>query len=420
MNKPNVIVIGAGTGGLALAHGLRAAGISVRVFERDRSLADRPQGYRLTINGNGARALEASLPKENFEHYISASSKVSTAVSFLDHRMRRLLKVDVPNVDQNAPYAARPISRISLREILAEGLEDTITWGRTFQSFERVPAKKTIDERVIARFEDGSSVEADVMIGADGAASRIRRQLLPHAERIDTGIVMISGKLPLDATVRRDAPPAIFQGPTLIPGPRGCCMFAGAVEYPPGHSPAYDREEYVTWGFSAHRDSFGLGDTGADITFADPRAAVLAQMPDWSRELRDLVERADAATLTVFAVRSSVPVAPWQTTRITLLGDALHNMTPFRGIGANTALRDAVSLRNALLSVDRGERDLLGALAQYEREMIDYGFAAVRASLANMNRMHARSRVTHLATRVFFRFVELSPWLGRRMITSGN
>jgi hypothetical protein len=86
-----------------------------------------------------------------------------------------------------------------------------------------------------AHFEDGSSAEGDVLIGADGAASGIRRQLLPDAQRIDTGIVMISGKLPLDASVRPEAPPAVFKGPTLILGPLGGVMFTGAVEYPPGH-----------------------------------------------------------------------------------------------------------------------------------------------------------------------------------------
>jgi 2-polyprenyl-6-methoxyphenol hydroxylase-like FAD-dependent oxidoreductase len=243
----------------------------------------------------------------------------------------------------------------------------------------------------------------------------VRRKLLPEAERIDTGIVMISGKLSLDAAVRREAPPAVFQGPTLIMGPRGCCMFTGAVEYPPDHSPHYDREEYVMWGFSAHRDSLGLHEGAGVIALADARAAVLAQMPEWSQGLRHLVERAAPASLTAFAVKSSLPIAPWPTGRITLLGDALHNMTPFRGVGANTALRDAVVLRNALVEVDRGERGLVAALADYEQETIDYGFAAVRASLANMNRVHARSPGKRLATKVFFRLADLSPWLRRRV-----
>ena len=174
------------------------------------------------------------------------------------------------------------------------------------------------------------------------------------------------------------------------------------------------------WGFSAHRESFGLVGADGDPMFANARAVVLAQMPDWSRDLRRLVERADASSLTTFAVKSSVPIAPWPTSRVTLLGDALHNMTPFRGIGANTALRDAVLLRDVLVSADSGKRDLLAALADYERSMIDYGFAAVRASLANMKRVHARSPVSRLVTRVFFRIADSSPWLRGRVFDTGG
>jgi len=415
MGNLQVMVIGAGTGGLALAHGLRASGIAVRVFERDHNLTERAQGYRLTINVRGARALQSCLPKANFEHYVAASAKVSTAVSFFDHKLRRLLFVDVPNTEQTDPYAARPISRVALRQILAEGLEDTVAYGKAFQSFE-----KTQGGQIVARFEDGSSAEGDVLVGADGAASRVRRQLLPDAKRVETGLVMVMGKLPLDPLVRREAPSAVFKGPTLVLGPGGCSMFSGAVEYPPSQGSDYDREEYVMWGFSAHHDSFGLASAAGEVALADASAAVLAQMTDWSPNLRRLVERADTSSLSSFAVKSSVPVAPWATSRVTLLGDALHNMTPFRGIGANTALRDAVLLRDALVGVGRGERDVLAKLADYEREMIGYGFAAVRASLANMKRLHARSPVSRLAARAFFRLADLSPWLRKRAIDTGG
>jgi 2-polyprenyl-6-methoxyphenol hydroxylase-like FAD-dependent oxidoreductase len=409
------MVIGAGTGGLALAHGLRARGIAVRVFERDHNLTERPQGYRLTINAQGARALQSCLPKANFECYVAASAKVSTAVSFFDHKLRRLLIAEVPNTEQGDPYAARPVSRVALRQILAEGLEKTVAYGKTFQSFE-----KTQGGQIVARFEDGSSAEGDVLVGADGAASRVRRQLMPDAKRVETGLVMLMGKLPLDASVRREAPSAVFKGPTLVLGGGGCSMFAGAVEYPPGHGSEYDREEYVMWGFSAHHDSFGLAGAADGVALADARAAVLAQMTDWSPNLRQLVERAETSSLSSFAVKSSVPVVPWATSRVTLLGDALHNMTPFRGIGANTALRDAVLLRDALAGADMGDRDVLAALADYEREMIGYGFAAVRASLANMKRLHARSPVSRLATKTFFRLADWSPWVRKRAIDKGG
>src|SRR5215469_1828609 len=272
MGNLQVIVIGAGTGGLALAHGLRASGIAVRVFERDHNLTDRAQEYRLTINARGARALQSCLPKGNFEHYIAASAKVSTAVSFFNHKLRRLLFVEVPNTEQADPYAARPISRVALRQILAEGLEDAVAYGKTFESFE-----KTHGGQIVARFEDGSSAEGDVLVGADGAASRVRRQLLPDAKRVETGLVMVMGKLPLDPLVRREAPSAIFKGPTLVLGPRGCSMFTGAVEYPPNHENGYDREEYIMWGFSAHHEAFGLASAAGEVALADARATVLAQ-----------------------------------------------------------------------------------------------------------------------------------------------
>jgi 2-polyprenyl-6-methoxyphenol hydroxylase-like FAD-dependent oxidoreductase len=98
-------------------------------------------------------------------------------------------------------------------------------------------------------------------------------------------------------------------------------------------------------------------------------------------------------------VKTSVPVPPWQTRNVTLLGDALHNMTPFRGVGANTALRDAAALRRALAAVNASEKELLPALAAYERDMIDYGFAAVRTSRADMERFHAEGALSRMRER---------------------
>src|SRR3979409_467091 len=128
-------------------------------------------------------------------------------------------------------------------------------------------------------------------------------------------------------------------------------------------------------------------------------AAVLALMDDWHPALRWLVQTADISSITSFAVKTSVPIPPWQTRNVTLLGDALHNMTPFRGIGANTALRDAAALRGALVAVDRGEQDLSAALAGYERDMIAYGFSAVRTSLADMKRFHDERGLSRIFTK---------------------
>jgi len=272
---------------------------------------------------------------------------------------------------------------------------------------------------VTAHFEDGSSGEGEVLVGADGASSHVRRQLLPQAHRIDTGLIGVSGKVPLDATARHETPAALFDGPTLIMGPRGGFMFAGAVEYPSDGPGAYDREEYVMWGFSARREILGLKGAPDDVSGEDARAAVLSQIFDWSLELQRLVERAEKSSLTTFAVKSSVPIEPWPTSHVTLLGDALHNMTPYRGIGANTALCDAALLRDALSDVNKGRRQLSAALSGYEREMIRYGFSAVQASLTQMHRLHAASPITQFAIKAFFRLLDHSPALQTRMLDLG-
>jgi 2-polyprenyl-6-methoxyphenol hydroxylase-like FAD-dependent oxidoreductase len=400
-NNLEVLIIGAGTGGLCLAHGLLASGLKVRVFERDRTPTDRLQGYRLHISATGNRALQACLPPENFERFVRASAITNTAVTFLDSKLNRLLQIDIPPVDQTAPESERPISRISLRKILLEGLEDVVVFDKTFIGYE-----STSEGRVSIRFKDGSIAIGDIVVGADGAGSYVRGQLLPNARRLDTGIVALSGKFPLDAAARRDTPAAVFKGPTLVMGRGGCFLFASALEYSPDALRTYDRDEYVMWGFSARRDLLAPHLDVARLPGEHVKALALTHMQDWHPALRRLVERADHTTITSFEAKSAEPIAPWNTGAVTLLGDAVHNMTPFRGMGANMALRDAAALREALVSIAQGREGRTAALAAYEREMIEQGFAAVNASLAEMRRLHARTLASQFLSRLVYRTVD--------------
>jgi 2-polyprenyl-6-methoxyphenol hydroxylase-like FAD-dependent oxidoreductase len=408
-NELRVCIIGAGTGGLCLAHGLKQDGLAVEVYERDHAPADRLQGYRLSISPVGRRALKECLSQRLFQKLIKNSAKASESVTFLDHHLDRLLVVDLPHSDRENADSELPVSRVVLRRILSEELDGAIHYGKKFVVFEDAP-----QGGVTARFEDGTSTIGDVLIGADGASSRVRGQLLPSAERVDTGITAVSGKLSLSEAARQATPVPILHGPTLILGPGGCFMFASTVDYEDGvadREEFYDPETYVMWGFSAHRDALGLN---ADLSAVDPELAtdaVIALMDDWHPALRRLVRGADPSTITAFAVKTSVPILPWVTRRVTLLGDALHNMTPFRGIGANTALRDAAALRRALAAVARGDGDLLDALAAYERDMIRYGFAAVQASLKSMQRFHAEGRLARAMVKSLFRVIDHVPKL---------
>jgi 2-polyprenyl-6-methoxyphenol hydroxylase-like FAD-dependent oxidoreductase len=396
-----VLIIGAGTGGLCLAHGLVASGLKVRVFERDRSPTDRLQGYRLHISATGNRALQACLPPENFERFVRASAVSNSAVSFFDNKLNRLLQIDIPPVDRSAPESERPISRIALRKILLEGLQDVIAFDKTFVAYEPAP-----DGRVSVRFKDGSTATGDIVVGADGASSHVRGQLLPDARRLDTGIVIFSGKFALDDVARRETPAAVFKGPTLIMGPDSDFLFASAMEYPPDASRTYDSEEYVMWGFSARREVLPPDINVTALTGEQAKDLVLGRMAAWHPALRRLVERAVPETMTSFEAKSAEPIAPWPTGAVTLLGDAAHNMTPFRGMGANMALRDAAALCDALVSIAHGREEKTAALAAYERSMIEQGFAAVNASLSEMRRLHGRSPLGRFMSKLVFRAVD--------------
>ena len=145
---------------------------------------------------------------------------------------------------------------------------------------------------------------------------------------------------------------------------------------------------------------------------------MLDRTTGWAPALRDLIGGSDPHTVNAVRVRSATPVGAWPTGRVTLLGDAIHNMTPMAGIGANTALRDADLLRRQLIAVAAGERQMLPALHEYEERMRAYGFAAVRQSLRNARQAGSANRLTRAAFRGVLRTVAVVPPLRRRMASS--
>src|SRR5262249_48581167 len=130
-------IIGAGTGGLCLAQGLKRDGVDVELFERDVTSMDRQQGDRLSINGAGRGALKACLPEGRFEKLVADSGKPSESVSFLDHHLNRLLVIELPHHDRQDAESELPVSRVALRNILSEGLTDVIHYGKRCVGFGR-------------------------------------------------------------------------------------------------------------------------------------------------------------------------------------------------------------------------------------------------------------------------------------------
>ena len=199
MDRPHVIIIGAGVGGLCLAQGLSLSGVPVNVYERDASSTSSVAGYRLSISPTGNRALKSCLPDAVFDRLTIATGEPSRGVTFLDHRLNRLMAIDLPVHDRGSLDSERPIDRAALRRALLEGMEGVVRFNKTFVSYSQEP-----DGRVTALFSDGATATGDLIVGADGANSKVRAQLLPEATRIDTGLVAIGGKLPLN-----DSAPAV-------------------------------------------------------------------------------------------------------------------------------------------------------------------------------------------------------------------
>jgi salicylate hydroxylase len=416
MSKPfHVVIIGGGIGGLTLAQGLKRAGVSAAVYERDRTLTDRLQGYRVHISPTGGLALHECLPPHLFEVFDSTCGAPNTAVRFFTEQMRLLLAFEGDLVASADPVAHhRSASRVTLRQILLAELGN-VHFGKTFQRYEDHGG------RIVAYFEDGTRAEGDVLVAADGGGSRVRRQFLPDAQRVETGVIGIAGKIFLDTARDRIARP-LLDGISLVAARGGLGLFVaiqemtdGPVGSIGGNEPALagtgnlyeNTRSYLLWALSAKREKFGLAD--AEQADSAALAAAARSMVGWSRAFCELVGLADRTTISCLPIRTSVPHAPWRTGRITLLGDAIHSMTPYRGIGANVAIKDAARLKRALVAARRGESDLIEAIHDYETGMLDYGFRAVRNSLKAMHQTVTDSLPALMLSRLTLRAINALP-----------
>jgi 2-polyprenyl-6-methoxyphenol hydroxylase-like FAD-dependent oxidoreductase len=383
-----IAVVGGGIGGLCLAHGLRKAGVDVAVYERDLSRTDRLQGYRVHINPHGAAALRECLPAANWERFERSAGSGGNGFGFLTEQLKPLLVLE-PDEEQH--YSA---SRITLRQVLLDGLD--VEFGKRFERYEQ-------GEDITLHFEDGTTARCDVLVGADGIRSRVRQQYLPHAGTEDVGVTAIAGKLMLDEHdwVPREL---VARANSIIPTSRaGMFLVAhdglGVTDNP--DDPLFDNvRPYLMWAYAA-----------ADLTVHDGqdlRREVLGRISRWSPELSRIVAASPAETISQWRIRSSKPIERWQPTNVTLLGDAIHAMTPMRGIGANTALRDAQLLARCI--AEGGD-----AIARYEKEMYDYGFGAVRDSLRAAKQFADGGPVARTIFKTVLRTASAVPALKRAM-----
>jgi 2-polyprenyl-6-methoxyphenol hydroxylase-like FAD-dependent oxidoreductase len=387
-SSPHVLIVGGGLGGLCLAQGLRRGGVAVSVHERDASSFARHQGYRIRIDSRGVRGLRHCLPPQLFDLFVMTAGQPGHQFTVVNERLRQLhvMRLPEPADDSEDLDRSIPVNRLTLREVLLAGLDDVVRFGQEFTRYEHLP-----DGTVRAHFADGGSATGDVLVAADGVGSRVRRQLLPQAAVVDGGVRSVYGRTPLTAESWRLVPAPVRLGFTAVMGRRQQGMALGLMEFRRRPEQVAEdlwpglrlrpQADYLMWALTAPGGRYPGSDEEMEALDGPALQQVVLDLTrGWHPDLRGLVERAEPAETFYLVVRTSVPIDHWETGNVTLLGDAIHAMSPAGGSGANTALLDAGLLCADLVAVALGRRPLLKAIRDYEERMVGYGFDAVRAS----------------------------------------
>ncbi|MBF6327668.1 FAD-dependent oxidoreductase [Nocardia transvalensis] len=376
-DRPRILIAGAGIGGLALAQALRRGGLDVAVYEQDPTPRIRNQGYRIHIDADGNAALRACLPETVLDLVRDTSGVNGDTVAGYTHRLEPLTAQAFPGIPDDE---ITNVDRNTFRRGLLTGLTDTVRFGRTVSDY-----RITESGRVRVEFAEGGSDEGDLLVGADGVGSAVRRRLVPDATVTDLGVRCLYGRMTIT-----DATDALISEEI----DRGFSWAVDETGYFAGLAPVRFRSrpegasDYLMTTLVATPERFGLSD--AELSRLAPERLwriTVEATADWHPALRELFAHADPDTFFPIAIRAGQRVDPWTPGPVTLLGDAIHTMPPTGGVGANTALRDAATLAEELLSAARSGTSLIDAVAAYERVMLPRGFDTVDSSVAAAGQM---------------------------------
>ncbi|WP_431683713.1 FAD-dependent oxidoreductase [Kitasatospora sp. KL5] len=347
MHTPATI-IGAGLSGLTLARVLHVHGMPVTVYEAESSPTERTQGGMLDIHDyNGQLALETAGLMDEFH-----------AITIGGRQTMRLVEQDGTVLFDKADdgTGGRPeVQRSDLRRILLDSLPaGTVRWGHKVSH-----ARALGNGHHEVTFADGTTVVTNLLVGADGAWSRIR-PLLSDAVPLYAGTSFVETYL-YGADTRHTAAAKVVGGGSMIAPAPGKEIFAHRESGDTLHA-------YVA--LSRPQGWF------AAIDFTDVPAAtarIAREFDGWARELTALITDADTAP--VLRPHYSLPTGHrWdRVPGVTLLGDAAHLAAP-NGEGANLAMLDGAELGKALAAQPD---DIEAALGEYEQAMFARGTEAV-------------------------------------------
>ena len=372
IENKSIAIVGGGPGGLILARLLQLKGANVKVYERDFDKDARLVGSPLDMHEeSGLAALrKANLIDEFKKNFRPGADKMVIAnehaeILYSDHATK-------PDEDFGNEYFRPEIDRVPLRNMLLESLQPgTVVWKSHFVSMEAQ------NEGWLLNFKNASSAYADIVIGADGANSKIR-PYITNIKAFYSGITMLEGNV-------HDAKSSVPNIHALANGGK-VMAFGNTKDLLLGQKGNGDLGFYAS--FKADENWA----TNNGLNYSD-KTQLLSwfkkEYSEWDSVWYELFENA----VIPFIPRPiyCVPLdQDWETLpNLTMLGDAAHVMPPFAGEGANMAMLDALELSECLTSGDYNT--LQEAISFYEIAMRKRAAIAAQESLENGERMHSKN-----------------------------
>ncbi|OEJ93678.1 FAD-dependent monooxygenase [Streptomyces thermolilacinus] len=369
------IVIGAGIGGLTTAIALRRVGFDVEVFERAPEL--RAAGFGLSVMSNATAAL-ATL---DIDLGLEKRGRVMETYRVKDWKGRLIREFPFPEITRRIGVPCVCISRADLLAALLDAAADVpIRLNAAAERFE------VAGDRARVHFTDGQWAEADVLVGADGFHSAIRRQLAGPNEPVrDSGYIAWLGITE-------------YSHPRFAPGSVvhlwGDGMRFGLVDI--------GRGRLYWWGTK----NMPFEESS---TWNGGKAGVLACYSGWPDEVREAIRVTPPEDLLTLNTRDRPFLRPWGTGPVTLLGDAAHPMLTSLGQGSAMAMEDAAVLAQHLQHAP----DVPGALRGYEAARYDRTQMIVEATRSISDFEQSQGPVRRRIRDAYFRWMSHRNLVGK-------
>lgn len=336
MTGLRVAVVGAGIGGLTAAIALRANGIDATVYEQAHEL--KALGAGVAIATNGSRILN----KLGLGDAVAAIAGPVTHYQFRTWRAEPIAG-EPSTLGFGDPARTWCLHRGEFQKVLADALPvDALRLGRSC-----VGATEHGDG-VRVEFSDGTTVDADLLVGADGIHSRLQGKVTHPAAPVSEGIMAYRGLIPADRL--RDV--VDMNASSMWLGPR-----QSFLAYPVSAGELINIVAFVPTNLTVTESWTAPGDV----------AELAAAYRGWDPRVSSIIGAMDSTFR--WGIYDREPLDRWSTGRITLLGDSAHAVTPHLGQGANQAIEDAMTL--AVVSRDARPGEIATRLRHYENLRID-------------------------------------------------